>query len=66
MLALAALAARHFAAMSWPLSSGDPDVLVAAALLLVLAQALKALGFGRLFSPSERSSLLALAAGNGL
>ncbi|MGZ4315587.1 MAG: hypothetical protein ACXVRS_07105, partial [Gaiellaceae bacterium] len=41
-LALAALAARHFAAMSWPLSSGHPGVLVAGALLLVLAQALKA------------------------
>jgi hypothetical protein len=64
-LALAALAARHFAAMSWPLSSGHPGVLVAAALLLVLAQALKAFGWGRLFTPSERPSLLALAAGNG-
>jgi len=29
-LALAALAARHFAAMSWPLSSREPGVLVAA------------------------------------
>ena len=64
-LALAALAARHFAAMSWPLSSGHPGVLVAAALLLVLAQALKAFGWGRLFTPSERPPLLALAAGNG-
>jgi hypothetical protein len=64
-LALAALAARHFAAMSWPLSSGHPGVLVAAALLLVLAQALKAVGWGRLFTPSERPPLLALAAGNG-
>jgi hypothetical protein len=64
-LALAALAARHFAAMSWPLSSRYPGVLVAAALLLVLAQALKALGWGRLFTPSERPPLLALAAGNG-
>jgi hypothetical protein len=43
-LALAALAARHFAAMSWPLSSGHPGVLVAAAVLLVLARALKAVG----------------------
>jgi uncharacterized membrane protein YbhN (UPF0104 family) len=38
---------------------------VAAALLLVLAQALKAVGWGRLFTPSERPPLLALAAGNG-
>jgi len=64
-LALAVLAARHFSAMSWPLSGGHPGVLVAAALLLVLAQALKAFGWGRLFTPSERPPLLALAAGNG-
>jgi sortase family protein len=64
-LALAALAARHFAAMSWPLSGRHLGVLVAAAWLLVLAQALKAVGWGRLFTPSERPPLLALAAGNG-
>ena len=64
-LALAALAARHFAAMSWPLSNGHPGLLVAAGLLLVLAQALKALGWGRLFAASERPTPLALAAGNG-
>lgn len=65
MLALAALAARHFAAMSWPLSSRHPGVLVGAAFLLVLAQAFKAFGWGRLFTPSERPPPLALAAGNG-
>ena len=64
-LALAALAARHFAAMSWPLSTRQPGLLAAAALLLVLAQALKAFGWGRLFVPSERPTPLALAAGNG-
>lgn len=64
-LGLAVLAARHFAAMSWPLSTGRPDLLVAAALLLVLAQALKAFGWGRLFTRSERPTTLALAAGNG-
>ncbi len=64
-LGLVALAARHFAAMSWPLAGGHPGVLVAAALLLVLAQGLKAWGWGRLFTPSERPPLLALAAGNG-
>jgi hypothetical protein len=64
-LTLAVLAARHFATMSWPLSSRQPFVLVAAGFLLVLAQALKAFGWGRLFEPSERPTLLALAAGNG-
>src|SRR5438094_1007112 len=64
-LALALLAARHFATTSWPLSSGDPGLLVAAGLLLVLAQALKAFGWARLFRSDERPSALALAAGNG-
>ena len=64
-VALALLAARHFATSSWPLSSGDPGLLVAAGLLLLLAQALKALGWARLFRPEERPAALALAAGNG-
>ena len=64
-LALAALAARHFASMSWPLSTEHPGLLVGAAFLLVLAQALKAFGWGRLFTPSERPTTVALAAGNG-
>ena len=64
-LVLAALAARHFAAMSWPLSSRHPALLVAAGFLLVLAQALKAFGWGRLFTAAERPTALALAAGNG-
>jgi hypothetical protein len=64
-LGLAALAARHFAAMSWPLSTRHPGLLVAAGLLLVLAQALKAFGWGRLFTRSERPTTMALAAGNG-
>jgi Lysylphosphatidylglycerol synthase TM region len=64
-IGLALLAALHFATTSWPLSSGDPGVLVAAGLLLLLAQALKALGWARLFSLHERPSALSLAAGNG-
>ena len=40
-------------------------MLVAAAFLLLVAQWLKALGWGRLFTPSERPKTLALAAGNG-
>lgn len=59
------LAVRHFATTSWPLSGGQPGVLAAVGLLLVLAQALKAYGWGRLFAPGERPRPLALAAGNG-
>jgi hypothetical protein len=59
------LAVRHFATAPWPLSSGDPGWLVAAGLLMLLAQALKAFGWGRLFTPQERPPALALAAGNG-
>src|SRR3989440_6092958 len=64
-IALALLAARHFATTSWPLSSGDPRLLVAAGLLLLLAQALKAFRWARLFRSDERPSAIALAAGNG-
>ena len=65
MTALALLAARHFATTSWPLSGGEPGVLVAVGLLLLLAQGLKAYGWGRLFASGERPRPLALAAGNG-
>jgi hypothetical protein len=65
VVTLALLAARHFATTSWPLASGNPGVLVAAGVLLLLAQALKAYGWGRLFTPEERPNALALAAGNG-
>jgi hypothetical protein len=63
--ALAALAGRHVASTRWPLSDARPALIVAAGLLLLLAQALKALGWGRLFRGAERPSTLALAAGNG-
>ncbi len=65
VIAFALLAARHFAATSWPLTSGHPGLLVAAGLLLLFAQALKAYGWGRLFTSDERPKALALAAGNG-
>src|SRR5437667_9752041 len=65
MLLLAFLAVRHVATTSWPLSRGKPGLLVAAGLLLLLAQALKALGWARLFTNRERPSPLALVAGNG-
>ena len=65
VIALAFFAARHFATTSWPLSKGQPGLLVAAGLLLLVAQALKAYGWGRLFTSDERPKPLALAAGNG-
>src|SRR4029450_9526748 len=65
MLVLALLAIRHFATTSWPLSRGQPGLLVAAGLLLLLAQALKALGWARLFTKRGRAPPLALVAGNG-
>jgi hypothetical protein len=65
VVVLALLAARHFATTSWPLASGNPGLLVLAGLLLLLAQALKAYGWGRLFTLEERPGVLALAAGNG-
>jgi uncharacterized membrane protein YbhN (UPF0104 family) len=59
------LVVRHFASTPWPLAGGEPAVLVAAGLLLLVAQALKAIGWGRLFAQRERPHTLALAAGNG-
>ena len=64
-VALALLAVRHFQTTSWPLTDGRPSLLIAAGVLLLLAQALKAFGWGRLFAPAERPTPLALAAGNG-
>jgi uncharacterized membrane protein YbhN (UPF0104 family) len=64
-IALAVLTGRHFATAGWPLATGRPGLLAAAGVLLLVAQALKALGWARLFGPDERPSPLALAAGNG-
>jgi hypothetical protein len=65
MAVFALLAARHFATTSWPLSGGQPGVLVAVCVLLLFAQGFKAWGWGRLFTADERPRPLALAAGNG-
>ena len=64
-LALALLTFRHFRTTGWPLTSGRPELLAAGGVLLLVAQALKALGWTRLFAPVERPSAFALAAGNG-
>lgn len=63
--ALLFLTVRHFATTSWPLSEGQPAVIAAAGVLLLLAQAFKAYGWARLFAPGERPKPLALAAANG-
>jgi hypothetical protein len=65
MFVFVLLAVRHFATSSWPLSGGQPGVVVAVCLLLLLAQGFKAWGWGRLFAAGERPRTLALAAGNG-
>ena len=65
VVVLAFLAMRHFATTSWPLSRGQPAVLAAVGLTLLLAQVFKAYGWGRLFADDERPRALALAAGNG-
>lgn len=64
-LVLAVLAVHHFATTSWPLSGGNPGLLAAGGVLLLVAQGLKAYGWGRLFVRRERPGTLALAAGNG-
>jgi lysylphosphatidylglycerol synthase-like protein len=65
MVVVALLALRHYATSSWPLSGGQPGVLVAVGLLLLVAQGFKAWGWGRLFAAGERPCPVALAAGNG-
>lgn len=62
---LLALAIRHFAAGSWPLTHGSPYLIVASGFLFLLAYVLKALGWRRLFPSAERPDSMALAAAGG-
>jgi hypothetical protein len=64
-LAVALLAARHFVDAAWPLSRGNPGLLVAVGFLFLSGYALKACGWRRLFAPDERPQPIALAAANG-
>jgi lysylphosphatidylglycerol synthase-like protein len=64
-LAIASLAARHFAETPWPLSRGHPGLLVAAGVLSLLGYGFKAFGWRLLFATHERPQPLALAAANG-
>lgn len=59
------LAAHRFAGVAWPLSRGDPRLLVAAGGLSLLGYALKAYGWRQLFTADERPPPLALVAANG-
>lgn len=59
------LAVRHFVASGWPLDGGHPLLVATVGALFVVAYALKALGWGRLFAPRERPPPLALAAAGG-
>lgn len=65
VVVLALLAARHFAATSWPLTRGDPGLLVVAGLLLLLAQAFKAYGWARLFCRTSVPGRLRLRPATG-
>jgi uncharacterized membrane protein YbhN (UPF0104 family) len=59
------IAIRHFLAEGWPLRGGDPAIIATVGVLFLLAYALKAFGWARLFRPAERPKPLALAAAGG-
>jgi uncharacterized membrane protein YbhN (UPF0104 family) len=62
---LTIVAARRFAETPWPLSRGDPALLVAAGALSLVGYGLKAYGWQQLFATNERPPTLALAAAMG-
>jgi uncharacterized membrane protein YbhN (UPF0104 family) len=64
-LGISALAARHFASTGWPLQNADPQLVLLAGIMFVLAYPFKAWGWQRLFHPSERPVPISLAAANG-
>jgi uncharacterized membrane protein YbhN (UPF0104 family) len=62
---VAFVVASRLAATPWPLSRGNPGLLIAACGLSALGYTLKAYGWGRLFAADERPRPLALAAALG-
>ena len=64
-LVIAVVAGRHLAEIPWPLSRGNPGLLVAAAVLSLLGYTFKAYGWRQLVATHERPQALALAAANG-
>jgi uncharacterized membrane protein YbhN (UPF0104 family) len=65
VLVLTAVAALRFAETSWPLSRGNPGLLVASGALFLVGYALKACGWRLLFAAHERPHPLTLVAANG-
>jgi hypothetical protein len=64
-LGISVLAARHFAETGWPLENADLQLVASAGILFVLAYPLKAMGWHKLFHPSERPEPISLAAAGG-
>jgi uncharacterized membrane protein YbhN (UPF0104 family) len=64
-ITISVLAARHFAGMGWPFSGANVGLVVASGVLFLLAYALKAFGWHRLFAPHERPRPLTLGAACG-
>src|SRR5439155_15116824 len=64
-LVLMVLAAHRFGEIAFPLSRGNPGLLVAAGGLGVLGFTLKAFGWRQLFAAHERPRAFVLAAANG-
>jgi uncharacterized membrane protein YbhN (UPF0104 family) len=62
---LLAAVIHHFVTAGWPLSGGNPLVVASAGVLFLVAYALKAYGWRRLFQTGERPAMLALAAAGG-
>ena len=56
---------QHFRTEGWPLSGAKVYGVIVASVLFLLGYALKALGWRRLFAPSERPASMALAAAGG-
>ncbi len=64
-LAVAGLTARHFARAGWPIHHANPWLVALAALIVLVAYALKAWGWQRLFRRDGRPTMLTLAAAGG-
>ena len=64
-LMVLAFSILHFAEAGWPLSGADPRLAGVAGGFFILAYALKAYGWQRLFRPTDRPNTLALAAAGG-